>query len=367
MDFTLDEEQTLLCDSVCRFVAQQYGFEARHTVVAQGGFSRTHWASFAQMGWLGAGLPESAGGYGGTAVETALIAEALGRGLVVEPFVEVAVFAARALLPSQHSSGVAAAALGALIDGGSLILPALNEPACELTSAGNGRLRLRGQQTTVIGAAQADRFLVAAVEASGVSLVLLDATTPGLQRRDYRLIDGSPASDLHFDGVEVDAAQRLGTPGGAAPAIADAREHAVTAYCAQALGVMDLALTTTRDYLLERRQFGVAIASFQALRHRLADMLIAQEQARATLHGALAALSSTSGIERHRAVAIAKAQSGRSGRFVGAQAIQLHGGIGMTDEYVIGHCFKRLMVLDQLLGSSSAQLAALVAMREAHA
>ena len=287
-------------------------------MVAQGGFSRTHWTSFAQMGWLGAGLPESAGGYGGTAVETALIAEALGRGLVVEPFVEVAVLAARALLPVQHSSAIAAAALGALIDGGCLIVPALNESTCELTHAGNGRLRLCGQQSTVVGAAQADRFLVAAVEASGVSLLLLDTAAPGLQRRDHRLIDGSSASDLHFDGVEIDAARRLGTPGSAAPAIVDAREHAVTAYCAQALGVMDLALTTTRDYLLERRQFGVAIASFQALRHRLADMLIAHEQARATLHGALAALSSATGLERRRAVAIAKAQSGRSGRFIGS-------------------------------------------------
>jgi alkylation response protein AidB-like acyl-CoA dehydrogenase len=367
MNFNLDEEQTLLRDSVCRFVAQQYGFEERRAVLAQGGFSRTHWTSFAQMGWLGAGLPEAAGGYGGTAVETALIAEALGRGLVVEPFVEVAVLAARALLSVQPSGGPAAAALGALIDGGCLILPALHEAACGLTSASNGRLRLSGRQTMVIGAAQADRFLVAADTAEGVSLLLLDAAAPRVQRHDYRLIDGSPASDLLFDGVDVDAAQRLGAAGSAAPAIAAAREHAIVAYCAQALGVMDLALTKTRDYLLERRQFGVAIASFQALRHRLADMLIAHEQARATLHGALAALSSSNPIERRRAVAIAKAQSGRSGRFIGAQAIQLHGGIGMTDEYVIGHCFKRLMVLDQLLGSRSTHLAALVAMREADA
>ena len=130
---------------------------------------------------------------------------------------------------------------------------------------------------------------------------------------------------------------------------------------------MELALATTRDYLLQRRQFGVAIASFQALRHRLADMLIAKEQARATLHAALAALSTPDRSGRGRAVAIAKAQSGRSGRFVGAQAIQLHGGIGMTDEYVVGHCFKRLMVLDQSQGNSSTHLAALAAMRDGRA
>jgi alkylation response protein AidB-like acyl-CoA dehydrogenase len=365
MNFTLDEEQTLLRDSVCRFVAQQYGFEERCTVVARGGFSRAHWTSFAQMGWLGAGLPESVGGYGGSAVETVLIAEALGRGLVIEPFVEVAVLAAHALLPTHEGSG--AAALGALIDGGCLIAPALQESGAELTSVGSGRLRLSGRQTTVVGAAHADRLLVAATEAGGISLLLLEASARGVERRDYRLIDGSPASDLHCDGVEVDDTQRLGATGSAAATIAAACDHAIVAYCAQAFGVMDLALTTTRDYLLQRRQFGVAIASFQALRHRLADMLIAQEQARATLHGALAALSSSNTTERRRAIAIAKAQSGRSGRFIGAQAIQLHGGIGMTDEYVIGHCFKRLMVLDQLLGSSSTHLAALVAMRDADA
>ena len=367
MNFSLDEEQTLLRESVCRFVAQQYGFEERRAVVAQGGFSRKHWMSFAQMGWLGAGLPDSVGGYGGTAIETALIAEALGRGLVVEPFVEVAVLAAHVLLPAAPDRVAGAAALGSLIDGGCLVVPALHESSTALTSASNGRLRLSGRQATVIGAAQAGRFVVAAAEANGVSLLLLDAAAPGLQRHDYRLIDGSPASDLHFDAVEIDAAQRLGAPGSAGPTINAAREQAIVAYCSQALGVMDVALTKTRDYLLERRQFGVAIASFQALRHRLADMLIAHEQARATLHGALAAVSSSNAVERRRAIAIAKAQSGRSGRFIGAQAIQLHGGIGMTDEYVIGHCFKRLMVLDQLLGSSSTHLAALTAMREANA
>jgi alkylation response protein AidB-like acyl-CoA dehydrogenase len=357
MDFKLDEQQALLRDSVARFVTQEHGLERRRAVVAQGGFSAEHWALYAQMGWLGAGLPESAGGYGGTLLDTAIIAEQLGRGLVLEPFVEVAVLAAQALLAvPEHAE--AAAALGAVIDGGCVVVPALQEDGAALVGDGSG-LRLSGRQSTVVGAPQADRFVVAAAEAGGLSLLLIDAGTPGLRRHDYRLIDGSPASDLVFDSVDIDAARRLGAPGAAQPLIAAAREHAIVAYCAQALGVMDLALTTTRDYLLQRRQFGTAIASFQALRHRLADMLIAQEQARATLHGALAALADEDLGERRRAVAIAKAQSGRSGRFIGAQAIQLHGGMGMTDEYVVGHCFKRLMVLDQLQGSAAVHLAAL--------
>ena len=356
MDFALDEHQTMLRDSVARFVAHDYSFERRRAVVEQGGFSAAHWSQFAQMGWLGAGLPESAGGYGGSALDTALIAEQLGRGLVIEPFVEVAVMAAQALLP-QPDQPAASAVLGALIDGGALIVPALDPQGAAL----DGGLRLSGRQTLVVGGPQADRFLVAAAEAGGSSLLLLDAATPGLQRHDYRLIDGSAASDLHFEGIVLDAAQRLGAPGAAASVITAAREHASVAHCAQALGVMDLALTATRDYLLQRRQFGVAIASFQALRHRLADMLIAQEQARATLHGALAALSASDRGERRRAVAIAALQSDRSGRFVGSQAIQLHGGIGMTDEYIVGHCLKRLMVLEQLRGSASSHWAALSA------
>jgi len=154
---------------------------------------------------------------------------------------------------------------------------------------------------------------------------------------------------------------RIGTPGGTATALEFARQHASVAWCAQALGVMGRAIETTRDYLLQRHQFGVAIASFQALRHRLADMVIAHEQARATLHGALAALvnAGTPQPELARAVAIANAQSGRSGRLIGAQAIQLHGGIGMTDEYVVGHCFKHLMVIDSMVGGAAAQLRAL--------
>ena len=218
MDFALDEQQTLLRDSVGRFVAEKCAFEQRRAVVAGGGFSAAHWKQFALMGWLGAGLPESAGGYGGSALDTAIIAEQLGRGLVLEPYVEVAVLCAHALLP-LHEHSPAAAALGALIDGGCLIVPALQESGAELRRADGGGARLSGRQTMVVGGPRADRFLVAAVEAGGISMLLLSVDTPGLQRHDYRLIDGSPASDLLFDDVVIDAGQRLGAAGGAAPAL----------------------------------------------------------------------------------------------------------------------------------------------------
>jgi len=363
MDFTLDEPQTLLRDSVRRFIDNEYTFARRRRVVEHdGGFDAHHWAQFAQMGWLGAGMPEAAGGFGGGAIETALIAEELGRGLVVEPFVAVAVLAAQALL--NAGGGPGGSVLGALVDGARLVAPALADAAGHPTrvqASGGGALCISGRKALVVAGAQADCLLVSATEGTGTSLLLLPVETPGLTRHAHRLIDGTPACDIVLDAVRIDPAMRIGTPGGAAAALEFARQQAGVAWCAQALGVMGRAIETTRDYLLQRHQFGVAIASFQALRHRLADMVIAHEQARATLHGALAALVNpgTPQPELERAVAIANAQSGRSGRFIGAQAIQLHGGIGMTDEYVVGHCFKHLMVIDSMVGGTAAQLRAL--------
>jgi alkylation response protein AidB-like acyl-CoA dehydrogenase len=354
MEFALDEPQALLRDSVARFVARHPFLERRHRAGAG------HWTQFAQMGWLGAGLPEAMGGYGGAAIETAVIAQQLGRGLVQEPFVDVAVLAAQVLC-ACHGEPAAQSALGALIDGRRVVVPALQGQAALLRTTAGGA-RLSGLQALVADAPRADAYLVAATEAGATSLLLIDAATRGLHRHGYRLVDGSAACDLRFDDVAIAAIHRLGPPGSAGHTIEAARDHAAAARCAEALGVMELALSTTRDYLLQRRQFGVAIASFQALRHRLADMLIALEQARATLHGALAALSAGGGREaRRRAVAVAKVRSSRSGRFIGAQAIQLHGGIGMTDEYIIGHCFKRLMVLDTMDGGAAAHMAALAA------
>ena len=343
MDFALDEEQSLLRDSVRRYVDQ----EAR--------FSPRHWAQFAQMGWLGAALPEAVGGFGGSIIQTVLIAEQLGRGLLVEPFVPVAVLAAQALLAAADAEP-ARNALGALIDGASIVVPALGQPAGMQVSAGGACLS--GQQTLVVGGPRADCFLVAAPEGGGLSLFLCAADAPGLLRHDYRLLDGTPACDLQFDAVPAQAVRRVGGQGDLDLALC----HAQLARCAQAIGVMDRAIDATREHLLQRQQFGVPIASFQALRHRLADMLIAHEQARATLHGALAALVTRgAGPQATRALAIAKALCGRSGRFIGAQAIQLHGGMGISDECIVGHCFKHLLVFDSLDGNTAAQLRHLAA------
>jgi hypothetical protein len=364
LEFTLTEDQALLRDSVERCLGETYAFETRRRIVSEGGFDAAQWQSFAAMGWLGVALPDALGGLDGSAEDLALLHESLGRALVLEPVAAVATLAAQTLrfadLPRAREL------LPALTAGERILTLAHHEPGAggsvghvgaraEATAAG---LHLTGHKLLLPGGPQADAFIVSAHEGSagddeaGVSLFLVPSDAPGLQRNDYRLIDGSTACDLRLDGVRLDASARLGPPGGAMAALEEAHALATIAAMAEALGVMDRAVHMTRDYLLERRQFGVAIASFQVLRHRLADMAIALEQSRAMLQHALRSLHETDHAQRQRELALAKALVGRNGRFVGAQAIQLHGGIGMTDEYAIGHCFKRLMVLDQWLGGS---------------
>jgi alkylation response protein AidB-like acyl-CoA dehydrogenase len=382
MDFAFTEDQTLLRDSARRFVEQEYGFAQRRAVVDRhAGFDARHWSTFAAMGWLGAALPEDVGGFGGGPVATAIVAEQLGRGLVVEPYVAVAVHAACLL---QQAGEPARALLGALIDGRARVVVALDAAHGPVVAHGalaahgslvghgppiaNGASVARGvgeqppgagdrQAVLVAGGPHASHFLAPMLDTDRrIAWWLLEADAPGLVRHDYRLIDGSAACDLAVGAVALQAGTRLHVAGGAEEALDLALAHARVALCAEAVGVMDRALWTTRDHLLQRRQFGAPLASFQALQHRLADMLIAHEQARAALHGALAALDGDDAAARRRAVAIAKVQAGRSGRFIGAQAIQLHGAMGMTDECIVGHCFKRLMVLDSLLGPASHHL-----------
>jgi alkylation response protein AidB-like acyl-CoA dehydrogenase len=372
MEFTFSEEQNLLRDSVRRFIDRNYRFEARRALVEkQGGFSRDNWAMFAEMGWLGAGLPEEAGGFGGGAVETAIVLEEFGRALVVEPFLAVGILAAQTLNLGA-SLEQRRTLLPLLINGQRLIVLAHGEPAARgrvanvgttALAANHGRYVLTGRKSLVLGGPVADQFIVSARTSSraddrdGITLFLLGHDAPGMKRHDYRLIDGSAACDLVLDGVAVGPEAVLGTQGSAYGTIDRALSHAIVGICAEAVGAMSAALWTTRDYLTTRKQFGVAIGSFQALQHRMADMYIEFEQSRAILHRALVHLDTGNPALRQRAVSAAKAQIGRSGKFVGAQAIQLHGGIGMTNEYSIGHYFKRLTVIEGLFGNTPYHLA----------
>lgn len=368
MNFELDEMQVMLKDSVARFIEKEYDFEQRRKLVHDGGgFSNDHWATFAELGWLGAFLAEEEGGYGGGAVEAAIIMEEFGRALVVEPFLSLAILVTQTLVGSGDPRSLDL--VQALVAGESHIALAHSEPQARgriehvVTRAeaiGDG-WRLSGRKSLVIGAPFADRLLVSArtsgndSDREGISLFLMPADLPGVERIDVRLADGSRASEILFDKVNLTADAVLGVIGEGYAALDRGHAHAIIGLCAEAVGAMDGALWMTRDYLQTREQFGKPLGSFQSLQHRMAEMLIELELSRSILYRALAHIDA-SPEDRAHAMAVAKVQVSKSLKFVGGQAIQLHGGIGVTEEYKVGHYFKRLTFLDNLFGQSQLHL-----------
>ena len=347
------EEQRMLRDSVRRWVTK---FDPR----TQEGPPEALWRQFGEFGWLAAALPEAAGGLGGTIFDAAIIAEELGRGLIREPFVEVAVTAAQ-LLVSIAPGEVASIAAG---DRRAVVAheeqEARGDPTWVRTRAvrDGGTWRLSGRKSAILGAPHADTLLVSAVvDRAGITLFRLPS--PPAPLRTYITIDDRPCAELL---LEQTAAEQIGPLGGALPAIQRALDHALVLEGAEAVGAMQRAFEITRDYLVNRRQYGQRLADFQALRHRLADMFIELEQARSILLWALEALLSEDPARSRRAAA-AKARIAQSGLFVGAQAVQLHGGIGVTEEYSIGHYFKRLVAFNQRRGSADVHLERFMALR----
>ncbi len=367
MDFALTSEQTLIKDSALRFVADEYGFDKRVALAqSEDGFSRDHWRHFAELGWLGMPLPEERGGFGGSPVETMILMEAFGTGLVLEPFVPTVVLGGSAL--AYGSNGEAHDALLAeAIEGKRLLTLAYAEPAGRYNPAAV-RTRARrdgtgfvidGSKRAVPYGAAADTYVVSVRTSgedeseSGISLLLVDRDAPGVRRRDYRAVDGSRASDVTFEGVRVDENAVLGEIDNGLPLLERTLDAGIAAICAEAVGIMSVMHRLTVDYIKQRRQFGVPIGSFQALQHRAVDMLIALEQARSMEIYAAMTLSGDAGDgERKRALSAAKVQVARSGRYVGQQAIQLHGAIGMTEEYLVGHYFRRMSVLELSFGDA---------------
>ena len=370
MNFDLSEEQRLLDEMARRLVETEYGFEKRKAyAAAPEGFSRAMWRRYAELGLLGLPFPEAYGGSGGSPVELMIVMQALGRGLVLEPYVETVVLAGSLLLLA--GSEAQKRALLPEIAAGRL-MPALAhgeersryrlEHVETRARRNDGRYRLDGRKAVVAAADSADLFIISArraggpTEAEGLSLFLVDRTARGLSLTSHPTVDGRRAAELTLDGVEVGEDALLGAPERALPAVEQAIDRATAAVCAEAAGIMETLNRATLDYVKTRRQFGVPLGSFQVLQHRLVDMAIEQEQA--TSMALLAALSvdSEQPEERRRAVSAAKAFTGRAGRFVGEQAIQLHGGIGMTDEYAVGHYVKRLLAIGRSFGDADYHL-----------
>lgn len=363
MDFAPDETQKMLIESVNRFVQDRYGHAARQEIAASGtAVDRGIWRFFGDMGWLSAGLPEQAGGFGGGPVETMLICEALGRGAVLEPVLASAVLSAQTLVAAAPDR--AADLLEPMLTGTEIWATAYSEPDAramalpQATRAAvtDGGYVIDGRKTLVLGGAAADRLIVSARlsgapdDGAGIALFLVPADRAGIARVSYSLIDGQRVSDLTFRSVEVSQNELIATSGIGFAALQAGIEHAIAAASALAVGTMERAVWMTRDYVSERRQFGVALGSFQAVQHHMADMFIELELARSMTYHAVAALEHSPARARTRAISLAKVRAGQAARFVGAKAIQLHGGMGLTEEYFIGDLFRSLVVFDQVFG-----------------
>ena len=381
MDFSLTEEQSMLKDSVNRFLEKNFSFEQRRKMLAdRQPMSAQLWQGLAELGVLGVPFSPEDGGFGGGGVETMLVMEALGRNLTLEPYLATVVLAGGcvALGAADWQKKIL---LPKIIDGSMILAFAHSEPNARFdlghvetraTRDGNNFV-LEGEKTLVLHGSVADKFIVSARtagdpgDARGVTLFIVEADEENLGGQEYPLFEGTRALDLQLAGVKVGPESVIGTLDQAMPLIDTVLDRAMAALCAEAVGVMDALHATTVDYLKTRQQFGQPIGRFQALQHRAVDMFVQLEQARSMTLLAASKVDSPNVSERRRTVAAAKEMAGRAGRYVGQQAIQLHGGMGMTDELNVSHYFKRLTAIDVLFGNAASQRTRFATMKEGEA
>ena len=373
MDFDYSEEQQMLKQSVERLIADRYNFEQRKQYLKEmPGYSKAMWSQYADMGLLGLPFEERHGGSGGGAVETMIVMEAFGRGLILEPYLATVVLGG-GLVRFAGDEAQRAAILPKIADGSLLLAFAHSEAqsrydladvACTAKRDADGWI-LDGAKSFVAHGDRADKLVVSARiggdrrSRDGITLFLVDARADGVSCRGYPTQDGLRAAEIRLSGVKVRSGDVLGDPGKAAPVIERVVDGALAAIAAEAVGAMSAAHEITIDYMKTRKQFGVAIGSFQALQHRAVDLLVNLEQARSMALFATMMVDEPDPAERARAISAATVQIRRSGKFIGQQAIQLHGGIGMTLEYRIGHYFKRFTAMESTFGDTDHHLAAL--------
>jgi alkylation response protein AidB-like acyl-CoA dehydrogenase len=375
MNFELTDEQVMLQDSLSRLLRDRYGFAARNAYLkSPQGWSAVMWSAFADMGLLGLGIPQADGGLGGDGVDIMIAMRAFGGALTLEPFLGCIVLSA-GVISTVGSAQQRAALLPAIIAGEAVYAFAHAERHSRYdlsyveTSARleDGRWRLNGEKIFVRHGDAAAGVIVSARisgspgEKSGLALFLVDPGAPGVTRKALRTQDRQPAAHVILDGVKLAPEAMLGSAGEAYAMIEQIADRAIAALCAEALGCMEAAYGLTLEYLKTRQQFGVSIGSFQVIQHRAADMLVMLELARSmVLHASFMAHDSDP-VARHRAVAAAKLQLGKAGRYIGQQAIQLHGGIGTTEEYAVGHYLRRLLAIDTEFGDSEYHISQLAA------
>ena len=365
MDFSFSDEQSLLKDSVERFIQNDYAFDARQKLVKnEPGFSTDNWKTFAELGWLGVPFAEADGGFGGGPIETMLIMEQFGRGLVVEPFVPTVVLVG-GMLRIAGNRAQKEKYLAHIVDGTLQGAFAFAEPqgrfnladiTTTATKTESGYV-LNGHKAVVINGPSADLLVVSARTSgqqrarSGITLFIVEKSAPGLTRRDYPTVDALRASEVHLQNVTVPKSAVLGRVGKGLDVIEQAVDEATLAIGAEAVGCMEVLYKATVEYCKTRVQFGQPIGKFQVLQHRMVDMFMEYEQSKSLMFMAAMRLAEGYGPEAQKAVSAFKVQVGKSGRFVGQQAVQLHGGMGMTEELSVGHYFKRLTMIDTMFGN----------------
>jgi pimeloyl-CoA dehydrogenase small subunit len=370
MNFELSEEQTLLAETIKRFVATHYNFDARAKIMASpSGHSEDVWAAIAEMGLLGLPFDEAHGGFGGTTVDVMLVMEAIGEGLLVEPYLATVGLGGRfvaragskeqqdrilpALIQGKHTMAFAHVEPGARYD--------LKQVGLRATRSGDG-FTLDGDKRMVLHGGQADTLVVSArtaggaTDAAGISLFLVPRTSPGVSVKEIRTIDNLRAADVTFTGVRVGADALLGREGQGYPVIEEVVDYATALLCAEAVGAIRYANDATLEYLKTRRQFGVPIGSFQALQHRMVEMMISYEQARSMACLACVKVDTADAAERRRVISAAKIKIADACRHVSQEAVQLHGGMGMTEELKVSHTFRRLTMLAQAFGDAEHHL-----------
>ena len=369
MDFTFNEEQTMIQDQVEQFIQKEYDWETRQELSNSDlGFGTHNWKTFAELGWLGIAVSEKNGGFGGSSIETMLIMEEFGKGLVVEPFLETVVMSA-GILDRHGTDEQKNQALNSVINGEMHLALAYAEPqsrfnlsdvVTEAKEDGDNFV-INGFKSVVMNGPSANKIIISArtsgtqLEDKGISLFLVDSDIEGLTKSDYKTVDGRKASDINLENVIVSNSCLIGSLNAGFDILDEAIDRSILAISAEAVGAMEILYKTTVEYTKTREQFGTPIGKFQVLQHRMVDMFMEYEQCKSLLYMATMK-NEESAPDAKKAISGLKYQVGKAGKFVGQQSVQLHGGMGVTDELNVGHYFKRLTTIGTIFGNADFHL-----------
>ena len=369
MDFTFNEEQSLIQDQVDQFIQKEYDWETRQSLSNSDlGFGQENWQKFAELGWLGISVSEDSGGFGGSAIESMLIMEAFGKGLVVEPFLETMIMSG-GIIDDHGSVEQKSVLLEPAIAGEMQLALAYAEPQSRFNlsdvvteaKADGENFILNGYKSVVMNGPSANKIIISArtsgsqLDENGITLFVIDSEASGLNKTNYKTVDGRRASDLTIENVSVSQDDIVGELDLGYKILDSAIDKAILAISAEAVGAMEVLYKATVEYTKTREQFGTAIGKFQVLQHRMVDMFMEYEQCKSLLY--MATMKHEEGaVDSKKAISGLKYQVGKAGKFIGQQAVQLHGGMGVTDELNVGHYFKRLTTVGTIFGNTDYHL-----------